>query len=84
MIISYDASGEVANQGITSGSNFPNAPTDDPEAEVPDTPTRNSLGSPVGGVVISVNKLAILAPYLALVGLLAAISAVYVIKRRKN
>ena len=30
-----------------------------------------------------VNKLAVLAPYLALVGLVAAVSAVYLIRRRK-
>jgi uncharacterized repeat protein (TIGR01451 family) len=84
VIINQDASGEVANQGITSGSNFPNSPTDDPNARVPDTPTRNSLGSPVGGVVTPVNKLMILSPYLVLVGLLAAVSTAYLIRRRKG
>ncbi len=84
VIINPDASGEVVNQGITSGSNFPNALTDDPNADVPDTPTRNYLGSPVGGVVTPVNKVMVLTPYLALVGLLAAISTVYLIRRRKH
>jgi hypothetical protein len=84
VIINRDASGEVANQGITSGSNFPNSPTDDPNEEVPDTPTRNSFGSPVGGVATSVNKLAILTPYLALAGLLAILSTVYIIRRRED
>jgi len=37
----------------------------------------------VGGDIQSVNKLAVLAPYLALVGLVAAVSAVYMVKRRK-
>ncbi len=39
---------------------------------------------PVGGVVSPVNKLAIIAPYLALAGLIAAVSTVYVIKKRKD
>jgi hypothetical protein len=38
---------------------------------------------PVGGVVAHINKFEILAPYLALAGLIAVISTVYVIKRRK-
>ena len=84
VIINRDASGEVANQGVTSGSNFPNALTDDPDSDVPDTPTRNSLGSTVGGVVTPVNKLMILAPYLVLVGLLAAVSMLFIMRRRKE
>ncbi|OGD53733.1 hypothetical protein A3K80_06895 [Candidatus Bathyarchaeota archaeon RBG_13_38_9] len=39
---------------------------------------------PVGGLVSPTNKLAILTPYIALAGLIATISAVYVIKRRKD
>lgn len=39
---------------------------------------------PVGGIVTPVNKLEILTPYLALAGLIAAVSKVYVIKRRKE
>ncbi len=39
---------------------------------------------PVGGVASPVNKLELIAPYLALAGLIAAVSAVYVIKRRKD
>ena len=39
---------------------------------------------PVGGIASSVNKLEILTPYLALAGLIAAVSTVYVIKRRKD
>ncbi len=39
---------------------------------------------PVGGVVTPTNKLAILTPYIALAGLIAAVSAVYVVKRRKD
>jgi hypothetical protein len=38
---------------------------------------------PVGGLVIPTNKLEILTPYLALAGLIAAVSAVVVVKRRK-
>jgi hypothetical protein len=39
---------------------------------------------PVGGVVTPVNKFEILAPYIALAGLIAALSAVIVVKRRKD
>ena len=38
---------------------------------------------PVGGVVVSTSKLEILAPYLALVGLIAAVSAVVAVKKRR-
>lgn len=37
---------------------------------------------PVGGVVTAVNKLAIIAPYLVVAGLIIAVSAV-IIKKRK-
>jgi hypothetical protein len=40
--------------------------------------------APVGGVASPVNKLEILTPYLALAGLIALVSSVYVIKRRKD
>jgi hypothetical protein len=39
--------------------------------------------TPVGGVVVPTNTLAILTPYLALAGLIAAISTIFVIKKRK-
>jgi len=38
----------------------------------------------VGGVVTSTNKLEIIAPYLALAGLVAAVSAVVVVKKRSK
>jgi hypothetical protein len=38
----------------------------------------------VGGLVMPSNKLEILTPYLALAGLIAAVSTVYVVKRRKD
>jgi hypothetical protein len=41
-------------------------------------------GHPVGGITTSINKLTILTPYIALAGLIAAVSTVYVIKRRKD
>ncbi|MGB6680902.1 MAG: DNRLRE domain-containing protein [Candidatus Bathyarchaeia archaeon] len=44
----------------------------------------NPASGPVGGVVTPVNKLEILTPYIALVGLIAVVSTVYVIKRRKD
>ncbi|MFC1505745.1 hypothetical protein ACFLQ6_01600 [Thermoproteota archaeon] len=39
---------------------------------------------PVGGLVTPTNKLAILTPYIALAGLIIAISTVYVLKKRKD
>ncbi|MEM3018141.1 MAG: hypothetical protein QXO25_04610 [Candidatus Bathyarchaeia archaeon] len=39
---------------------------------------------PVGGLVIPANKLEILAPYLALAGLVAAVSAVVAVRRRRE
>ena len=46
--------------------------------------TVNQHGTPVGGVVKEINKLEILTPYITLVGLIAAVSTVYIIKRRKD
>jgi len=40
--------------------------------------------APVGGISTPINKLEILTPYIALAGLIAVVSAVYVIKRRKD
>jgi hypothetical protein len=40
--------------------------------------------APVGGITTPVNKTEILTPYLALAGLIAAVSTAYVIKKRKN
>jgi hypothetical protein len=51
------------------------------EAIEPIEVTVNQL-SPIGGVTTPVNKIAILTPYLALAGLIAAVSAI-VIKKRK-
>jgi len=45
-------------------------------------PTDERVGNPVGGVVTAVNKLAIIAPYIALAGLIIAISAI-IIKKTK-
>jgi TolB protein len=39
--------------------------------------------TPVGGVASPVNKLELIAPYLALAGLIVAVSTIFVIKRRK-
>jgi len=43
-----------------------------------------SIPAPVGGVVIPTNKLEILTPYLALAGLIVAVSAVVAVKRRRD
>ncbi|MEM3676912.1 MAG: hypothetical protein QW176_02050, partial [Candidatus Bathyarchaeia archaeon] len=40
--------------------------------------------APVGGVVMSTNKLSVLAPYLALLGSAGALSFVYVLVRRRR
>jgi len=42
-----------------------------------------NLPNPVGGVVLPTNTLAILTPYLALAGLIVAVSAVVVVKKRR-
>jgi hypothetical protein len=39
---------------------------------------------PVGGITTPINKLEILTPYLALAGLIIAVSTVYVMRRRKD
>jgi hypothetical protein len=39
---------------------------------------------PVGGVVSPVNKLTLVTPYLALAGLIAAVSAVVAVKKRRD
>jgi hypothetical protein len=46
--------------------------------------TRPGIQTAVGGVLSPITKLEILAPYLALVGLIAAVSTVYVIKKRRE
>jgi dipeptidyl aminopeptidase/acylaminoacyl peptidase len=53
-----------------------------PNAEQPDY--QMITLAPVGGVTSPINKLEILTPYLALVGLIIAVSTVYVIKKRKD
>ena len=45
--------------------------------------TVNQL-APVGGISTPINKLEILTPYIALAGLIAVVSTVYVIRRRKD
>jgi hypothetical protein len=40
--------------------------------------------APVGGSAVGVNKLEILTPYLALVGLIMTVSTVYIFKKRKE
>jgi hypothetical protein len=43
-----------------------------------------TLARPVGGLVMSTNNLEILIPYIALAGLVAAVSAVVVVKKRRE
>ena len=44
----------------------------------------NQVYNPVGGITTSTNKLEILTPYIALAGLIAVVSTVYIIRRRKD
>lgn len=53
-----------------------------PNARAPDYQTIQPR--PVGGLVMPANKLEVLAPYLALAGLVAAVSAVVVVRRRRE
>lgn len=53
-----------------------------PNAECPDY--QSITLAPVGGVASQVNKLVIITPYLALAGLIAVVSTIYVVKRRKD
>jgi hypothetical protein len=46
--------------------------------------TTNQFGNPVGGIIMPTNKLEIITPYIVLSGLIAAVSTVYVIKKRKE
>ncbi|OGD54495.1 hypothetical protein A3K80_08825 [Candidatus Bathyarchaeota archaeon RBG_13_38_9] len=52
--------------------------------ESADKAFRTYASAPVGGVVLPINKLVILTPYMAIAGLIIAVSAVYVMRRRKN
>ncbi len=46
-------------------------------------PVYAGVVAPVGGVVTAVNKLAIVAPYLVLAGIVAVASAIYIKRRRR-
>jgi Tol biopolymer transport system component len=73
---------------VNSDGSSPRRLTSNPELSGPREgnwhPDWQRIPPPVGGVVTPVNKIAILVPYLALVGLVAAVSTVYVIKKRKD
>ncbi|OGD54378.1 hypothetical protein A3K80_08605 [Candidatus Bathyarchaeota archaeon RBG_13_38_9] len=84
VIINQDAQGEVANQGVTTGTNFPNSLTDDPNAKEPDTPTRTPLGKPVGGIIMSANKFKVLTPYLVIILIGFIIAAIANKKNKKT
>jgi hypothetical protein len=43
-----------------------------------------AIEAPVGGTIMAIDKIAVLIPYLALAGLMAVISTVYVMKRRRD
>jgi len=44
----------------------------------------DAAGAPVGGILVAANKLAIIAPYVTLFGVIAAVAVVAVWKRREN
>jgi hypothetical protein len=59
--------------------------SEDPYIEYTSTaPTPTPTPRPVGGIVMPTNKLEILTPYLAVAGLVAIVSAVVLVKRRKD
>jgi len=72
------------NEGIVSFDD-PNSQTTQAHIQdVGDVTIRAVYESiPVGGIAIPVNKLAILAPYLALMGLVGAVTAALAVRRRK-
>ncbi|MCJ7759731.1 hypothetical protein MUP59_01115 [Candidatus Bathyarchaeota archaeon] len=56
-----------------------------PNARNPDSQTILTTRSlPVDGVVTPVNKLALATPFIALAGLIVAVSTVVVVKRRRD
>jgi len=50
----------------------------------PIMPTPTPTPAPVGGVFVPVNKLDLLAPYLALLGLVGAVTTVFAVRRRRK
>ena len=65
---------------------FSGAPFAGPQgvAVVPGAPPPTPTPRPVGGTVLPANKVAILAPYLALVGLVGAVTVAFAVKRRRK
>ncbi len=73
----YDLSiGDPSSQSTTIEAVGQNAPVL--------TAIYQSEATAVGGISIPTNKLEIVTPYIVLAGLIAVVSAVYVIKRRKD
>lgn len=66
--------GSVATSMSWEEYNVAQEPEPEPEPEA----------SPVGGVTSPINKLVVLTPYLALAGVIAAASTIFIIKRRKD
>jgi len=67
------------------GSNPVDITQSQPHSDTDEDPNWQPLiANPVGGVVMPTSKLQIMAPFAALAGLLAAVSAVVVVKRRSN
>lgn len=78
MTLSSPDDGTIILEPAAGGGTF----AIDPE---PFEVTVNQIESaPVGGVVARISKLEIIAPYLALAGLIVIVSTVYVIRRRKD
>jgi len=75
--VSAPADGTIVLEPVAGGTGV----VVEPE---PVTVTIDQRSGAVGGVASPVNKLEIMTPYIALAGLIAAVSAVYVIKKRKD
>jgi hypothetical protein len=66
------------------GSNLIDITQSQPNSDTDFAPNWQPLANPVGGVLMPTSKLEILTPYLALAGLIAAVSAVVVVKKRRD
>ena len=49
-----------------------------------DDPSWQPIRAPVGGITTPINKIEILTPYLALAGLIAAVTAAFTIRKRRK
>lgn len=81
--ITFHCLGEGISEIIIQDSSIEGAPAGI-AFEVVNLEVTQTETVPVGGVATTINKLEILTPYIALAGLIAVVSTVYAIKRRKD